>query len=502
MLPRVFVREIRVVGSTVFSQERLAEVTSPYLNRELTDTDLESLRLALTVLYINSGYINSGAVIPDQTVTAGIITLQIVEGKLTDVVIEGNRWFRSDYLRNRLLLGIGAPLNISDIQEGLQILQQDDRIKNVKAELKPGVQRGEAVLKVEIQEETPFKVFPEYNNYQSPTVGAEQWLTTVVHQNLTGHGDILSFMYGGSSGIEPQIEASYTLPFTEYDSTLTLHYKKNNFSEVQEPFKSLDIVSKSDIYGITLRQPVYRTVNHEIALALTGEYIRNKTYLDGEPFSFNLGAQNGKSTVTALRFSQEWIYRTPAQVIALRSRFSLGIDAFGATTSPSNLPDTQFFSWLGQFQWARRLPILDMQSIVSIDWQLANKSLLPVEEIAVGGRYSVRGYRENQLVTDNALIASLETRIPIIRNRPWANSLEFAQFADFGRVWNTDFPTPSPSTIGSVGLGLRWESTVKYPFTWKPQFEFYWGLALKKIHNPDHNIQDDGIHFRFVIAVF
>src|SRR5688572_27989486 len=52
---RVFVREIRVVGSTVFSSEQLAAVTGPYTNREVTAEDLESLRLALTRLYIDRG---------------------------------------------------------------------------------------------------------------------------------------------------------------------------------------------------------------------------------------------------------------------------------------------------------------------------------------------------------------------------------------------------------------------------------------------------------------
>lgn len=37
-LPRVFVREIKITGNTVFSEETLAEVTAPYVNRELSDT--------------------------------------------------------------------------------------------------------------------------------------------------------------------------------------------------------------------------------------------------------------------------------------------------------------------------------------------------------------------------------------------------------------------------------------------------------------------------------
>src|SRR5262249_56893122 len=42
---RVFVREIKVVGSTVFSDEELAKVTAPYVNRELSSEDLEALQI-------------------------------------------------------------------------------------------------------------------------------------------------------------------------------------------------------------------------------------------------------------------------------------------------------------------------------------------------------------------------------------------------------------------------------------------------------------------------
>src|SRR5262245_9010669 len=73
-VPRVFVRQINVTGNTIFSEADLAAVTTMYVNRYLTSEDLEALRLALTRLYVNAGYINSGAVLPDQTVTAGVIT--------------------------------------------------------------------------------------------------------------------------------------------------------------------------------------------------------------------------------------------------------------------------------------------------------------------------------------------------------------------------------------------------------------------------------------------
>jgi len=62
-------------GNTVFSMERLLEVTQRYVNRELATEDLEALRIELTRLYIDAGYINSGAIIPDQKLSEGVMAL-------------------------------------------------------------------------------------------------------------------------------------------------------------------------------------------------------------------------------------------------------------------------------------------------------------------------------------------------------------------------------------------------------------------------------------------
>ena len=402
-LGRVFVRKIFVTGSSVFTPEELSKITAPYENRSLTSEDLESLRRALTLRYVDAGYINSGATLPDQEVRDGVITFQIVEGVLTQISVEGNEWFRESYIRDRVELGAGPPVNVNPLQQRLQLLQQDNRLRALHAELRPGAKPGEAVLNVKVEEKNPFYAWFAFNNYQSPSVGAERGLLTLAHQNLSGRGDILSLTYGRSEGLNPQIDAWYLLPVTVYDTTLLLRYRKNDYAVIDEIFDPLDTRSESDIYEITLRHPLVRTLHHEFALSLTGESLQDKTFLLGEPFSFYPGVDNGESKVTALRFSQEWTYRTQSEVVAARSRFSFGIDALDATTHSSHsVPDGKFLAWLGQFQWARAFKTLDMQLLFRTDAQLSNQPLLPLEQIAVGGRYTVRGYRENLLVRDQA----------------------------------------------------------------------------------------------------
>ena len=120
----------------------------------------------------------------------------------------------------------------------------------------------------------------------------------------------------------------------------------------------------------------------------------------------------------------------------------------------------------------------------------------------MGGRYTVRGYRWNQLVRDNAVIASLETRIPLVRNKSWADFLQLVPFADYGRAWNADLPTPDPKAIYSVGVGLRWAVSLRSPIRWRPQFEVFYGYPLKDVDTVGGDLQDKGWYFQFDIAAF
>jgi hemolysin activation/secretion protein len=499
---RVFVREIKVIGSTVFSDEELARVTAPYVNRELSSEDLEALRVALTLLYVNNGYVNSGAILPDQTITEGVVTFEIIEGRLSAVDVEGNRWFRSSYFQKRFFLDAGPPLNVNSLQRRLQLLLEDPRIARLNAELKPGLQRGEGILDVRVEDRTPYRLLSEYNNYQSPAVGENRGLVSLWWDNVTGNGDVFFGQYGRSKGLDPLLDFKYSIPINAYDTTLSYEYRKNTLDVIEQPFQEIDINSKSDIYTFTVRQPVYRTLNSDLSLELIGERLWLQTSVLGEPFSLEPGAQHGRSVVAALRTAQEFVYRTQDQVIAARSRFSWGLNALGATINKNGLPDGIFFAWLAQFQWVRRLGFLDSYLLYRSSLQLSDNPLLSLEQISVGGRYSVRGYRENTLLTDQAVLSSLEIRVPIFRNTSWADYLEFAPFVDYGRGWNKRRPTPRPQDIYSVGTGIRWARTFLETVRIRPQFEFYWGYRLKKVFNPHDSLQDNGIHLQFGIEIF
>lgn len=496
---RVFAKKIKVTGSTVLTEEELTTLTAPFENRELLSEDLEALRLALTVAYVNKGYVTSGAILPDQTVREGIITFQIVEGVLTRIEIEGADWFRPHYIRDRLERSAGPPINVAALQERLQLLQVDPRFQQINAELRPGLKLGESVLNVKVVETQPYHGWLEFNNFLSPAVGSERGLVTLQHQNLTGHADTLNFTYGKSGGVDPQFDTSYALPINTYDTTVIFQYRKNDFLVIDPAFTALEIKSESDIYGVTIRHPLYRTLNEEFALTLTGEHLFNQTFLLGTGFPLTGGSDpNGESRVSALRLGQEWVSRTSNQVFAVRSRFSMGVDVLEATKNVQVATDahSRFFAWLGQIQWARRFGSMGIQVLSRGDLQVANTHLFPLEQTAVGGRFTVRGYRENTLVRDNAFTFSLESRVPVYRSAANEDIILLAPFIDVGRAWNSVAATPVPDTLASIGLGAIWNVMQG------SRVEVYWGQPLNHVPTSGGNMQDAGVHFQAVWQVF
>ena len=498
---RVFVREFRFEGNKAISTNELARVVAPFVSKELTSEQLEEARRAVTLHYVNRGYINSGAVLPDQTIKDGIVRLKIVEGALSAVNIKGNRWLSESYIKSRAARGAGTPLNMNGLRDSLQVLRENPNVKQVNAELKPGVAPGESVLDVQVKEQMPLRLGVEMNNYRPPSVGSEEILLNAAHMNLTGHNDPLSISYGiahANDGFEfsglNNFGGSYTLPLNAADTTLSVFGSRNDFAVIEEPFNELDIESESHRYGLSLRHPVWRSGNRELALAITGERRHSETFLLGEPFSLSPGAVDGETDITAVRFVQEWTARGQNHVFAVRSTLSWGVDAFHATDDGSER-DAKFFSWLGQVQYLRRL--FDTPAIVVLraDAQWTGDQLLAMEQFSVGGATSVRGYRENQLVRDRAVISGVEVRVPVWTDKAGNNLVQLAPFFDFGGAWNVDADN-EPETITSAGIGLMVTPNRHV------NCSIFWGHRFREFEGQHGNVQDLGIHFRLAVDVF
>ena len=494
---RVFVRQFRITGNSVFPDAELRSVVAPFENREIGNEDLEEIRYRLTRHYLDAGYINSGAVIPDQTVAGGVITIRVVEGRLSGITITGENRFHPDFIRDRISSNRDVPLNVNRLQERMQLLLQNPQIERINAELAPGIRPGEGILTANVKEAERFVFGAALANNSSPSVGGVRAELRGVARNNFGRGDALSLRMGHTSGVN-DFSAGFELPVSAEDTMLSLRYDRNRALIVEAPFDSIDIRNKSEKVEVAVSHPFVRTLQRDVHLALSLSRRGSETFLLGEPYSFAPGVNNGRSAVSAVRLSADWLERRSERVVAARLSLSHGLDAFGSTINGNGLPSSLFTSWLGQFQWAQRLVPGAGQVIFRADAQRATGALLPMEKIAIGGAESVRGYREIRFVGDHGWASSLEYRHPIARlsipglagDRPEEGTLSLAAFIDAGRVWDTNSAGAPETTLYGVGPGLRWDAGSG----WYAQL--YKGIALTRLQETSHDLQDSGIHFR------
>ncbi|MCG6137764.1 MAG: ShlB/FhaC/HecB family hemolysin secretion/activation protein [Nostoc sp. LLA-1] len=487
----ITVERFEVIGSTVFSAEELAAATAEFIQRPISLAEVFQARTQITELYISKGYITSGAYIPPQTIRSGVIKIQVVEGQLEDIQVTGTQRLNSNYVRSRLAIATSAPLNRQELLAALQLLQLDPLIETLSAELSAGLHPGTSILQVKIQEAKTFSVQAILDNGRSPSVGSFRRRLQLNEANLLGSGDSLSLTYTNTDGSNA-LDTSYTLPVNPHNGTLTLNWGTAASNVIERPFNILDIQSSSRYYELTFRQPLLQTPTQEFALGVTASRRESEAnYLSntGEksPFPSPGADAAGSTRISAIRFFQEWTSRNTQEVMAWRSQFNLGIGAFNATIN-SELPDSRFLAWQGQAQWVRLLAP-ETLLILRGNTQLTSRALLPLEQVGLGGVNSVRGYRQDLLLTDNGAVASAEVLLPILRLPQIDSLLQVVPFVDFGVAWNNTAQNPDPNTLASVGLGLRW--TQGNNFTARLD----WGIPLISVQQQNKTWQENGLYF-------
>jgi hemolysin activation/secretion protein len=497
----IVVQRVEFEGNRALGDPELQAVAAPYLQRALSADDLVQLRDEITGSYVSRGYVTSGAVIPDQRVTDGVLRVRIVEGVLSEVTVQGTRRLRANWVRVRLEGATRGIVNVRKLERALRLLQQEDSIAEIHARLRPGEEPGQSELQVEILEGRMRELRLRVSNEESPSIGEEAAELAFTQLNLLGRNDALELALGSSEGLG-EWKIRYTLPLLASGLELEMRAERSKSDVVEEPFEVLDIESESITYSATLRAPIWRDPAHQLWFGLTGEIRRSESFVLGERFSFSPGPEDGVSKLSVLRLVQEWTSRGRNQVMAARSTFSFGLELFGATDFPSSragsgVPDGTFAAWLGQVQWLRRLPerYRGAQIVTRADVQLTRDPLLSLERFSLGGHGSVRGYRENTLVRDNAVVASLELRYPLIRSALGRDVLQVAPFFDIGRAWN-ETDNRGPRTLASLGIGLRYEPADRLSLS------LYWGGRLRDVPRADDGLQRYGLHFRATTRLF
>ncbi len=491
---RITVKTFQFENNKVVSDQELSELLKKYTHREITVDKIYEAKGLITRFYVAKGYVNSGAVLPDQEISDGVITFKIIEGELSDVNLEGESRFHPNYIAGRIKKHSSKPLHFPSLQLPLYFLHADPSINRVNAELEPTDQVGYADMSLRLEEANPFSVSFGLNNHKSPSVGDLQRVVNMQLTNLSGWNDVICFRYGNTNGLR-DYGGSFSIPINYHDTKFILSYQDSSSTIINDIFKDLDIDSKSRQVDVGFRHPLYRTYNNEFALSLKLILKRNETTLLDYPYQYTAELDDGVSRRTILSLGQEWINRSSKQAFTARSTFDISTSWMNATTV-DHPADGEFLSWLGQIQWLRRLPFLHSQLLFKTNIRLTDDEVPPSEKFAIGGYSTVRGYRENELTGDQGFSSSIELQMvmanfkfPGISDGPEDGDLYLIPFFDFGKVWNKELEVHN-TDIASIGLGLRWIPKKN------SRIELFWGHALRELSQYDeYSLQDDGIHF-------
>ncbi len=480
-------------GNTAFSDEELLQnqKVAEFLNKPITFAELLQIETIVTEIYTKAGYINSGAFIPAEQALSpegAVVKIQIVEGGIEDIKITGTQRLNTSYIRSRIKLATGKPLNRNKLLQALQLLQLDPLIQNISAQLSTSSRKDLSLLEVRVIEADPFRTDFFADNGRTPSVGSFRRGVRISHRNVFGLGDGVNFTYTNTDGSDA-FDLDYTIPINPRNGTIRVAGGITDTKIIEPPFDRADITGDSYYLELGFRQPIFQTPTQEFALGFTISRQESKTKLLGTGFPLSAGADDeGRTKISALRFIQEYTQRSSRDILALRSQFSIGLDLFDSTTNSSS-PDSRFFAWRGQGQYVRQLAP-DTLLVLRSDLQFADRELVPLEQFGVGGFQSVRGYRQDSLLTDNGFLASAEIRLPVYRAKNINGVLQVVPFVDFGVGWNKSGNRGSDTnTLVGVGMGLQWQMGNNF------NARIDYGIPLTDVDNRDRTLQEEGFYF-------
>jgi hemolysin activation/secretion protein len=494
----IIVSKFEFDGNTAFSDEKLTKVTAQFTKRSLTFIELLQVEATIAKLYTDAGYINCGAVIPaGQTLSqqGSVVKIQIIEGGLEEIAVTGTRRLNSNYIRSRLAIAAARPLNQKRLLSALQLLQLDPLIQNISAEVSAGSRPELSLLTVKVVETDSFDTEFFLDNGRAPSVGSLRRGVRIKEGNLFGFGDGLNLEYINTDGSNT-FDLRYNIPINPRNGTITIRGGLTSTKVVEPPFDRIDIIGNSNYFELGFRQPLILSPNREFAVGLSALRQESKSQLLGRGFPLSAGAnEQGETRIFALQFFQEYQQRNFQEALALRSQFNLGLDIFNATVN-NEAPDSRFFSWRGQGQYVRLLAPQTLLVIRS-DLQFSTRALVPLEQFGLGGLGSVRGYRQDILLTDNGFLASAEVQLPVLRLKNVGGVLQVVPFIDFGVGWNSSGnPDPNPNTLLGLGLGLQWQMGDRL------NVRLDYGIPLTDIQDRGRTLQEDGIYFSIVANPF
>lgn len=452
------VRAIHVEGSVLVPPEEARRLVSPYEGRTLTLADLQRLAQELTRWLRGHGYLTSRVYIPPQDITEGTVTLQVLEGRIGAIRMEGARYSAPPMLAHRMRTRSGDLLRYTVLQEDLGRLGANPD-RRVMAVLVPGTTTGTTDVVVRLEERLPFHIGYFMHNAGTKLTGRVRQGLVVGHNNLTGHDDqlVLRTEFSNRSDFFG-VMANYLMPIGAGGDTLGLDVSHADI-ELGRHFRQNRVIGKATALGLTWAHPLWQAAQWELEWVTGVNWNRVR--------SRETGIERGKDDLRVLRVGPNLLEQDALGRSIVTTEVDIGFDRLLGGSHKLDSASSRAQTG-GQFTHvnlaAGRLQHLwrGLELLLRGTVQLTDRRLPPSEAIRLGGEDTVRGYPEGEILGDYGYVGTAEVRLPVRLpvGKP-ESKFELVGFADGGAAFlrkPVGGEEEHKRLIG-VGCGFRWSLT-------------------------------------------
>lgn len=424
-----------------------ADIFERYVGRSVTPAELGELADAIARRGRERGYVFATASIPPQALNAGMLRVEIDEGRVDDVRLSG---YDSAAVRRALQpLANGQPVRLAELERRLLIAGDIDGVVVRRTRL---VSEGlRKVLVVEVTRDRWAASIGLANDGSRP-IGPVQADLRVRGSQLLSSDDTLSFT-GLITPFDPQELQYGALRYAQRVSPAGTELFVNGSASATHPgsyLEGLQIEGHSWAAGGGLLQPLFR----QRAASMWAE--------------LSFGVRRVKQDRNDVRVRRDGLSTARLSLYgsaaALRGRLrsgatlTQGLDILDATRPGDPLAsrgdaDGQFTSAYLWADWTGKLTG-KLEARVAVASQVSSGPLLVSEEVGLGGGAFLRAYDYSERSGDEGAMASAELRRAFDLDGKAVRRVELYAFVDGGRVTNKRGGFGSGS-LASTGGGIR-----------------------------------------------
>jgi len=496
---KVVVKQFRLVHATELPQFDVSLADVQRILQERIDSKPEGFTIGqlseaatlVTNYYREKGLILAKAVVPVQTVKDGVVDLEIYEGKLGRVLVEGNKLYSEKVLSRPFKKLLGQPVTQPRIESALLSLTDLPGL-SIFGIFQPGQMVGTADILLRVQDEKRFDIALRADNHGTRETGRARARVVMDWNNPSGAGDKLSATL--QQTWRPRnnffMAFDYERPLGFWGLKAGGSASRNEF-DVGGEFKAQGISAKTDNLRGFLEKSFIRSRQRNLSAKVDLARKDSITYRQGTELNEDrlavLGLEGNYDSVDTrfqgLNFATLTYNHGFNDLLgAMGSPLDAGMKIGGKFPSrrggSGEFAAGQFNKIAGNFTRLQNLsPLNDLfkleskwfdgQSILfNAEIQWSSDRLTPLEQYSVGGPDNVRAYGVAEKLYDKALFYSIEylTNAPFISQkeafggRTWGELVQLSVFYDFALGKNND-PLPSEKSayenFYGAGVGIR-----------------------------------------------